>query len=138
MAKREFKSSWWSIELFPGWRAEQDDSCTTISEDRGVGALQISVYEHEGQPVSAKDLYELSKGEYPADAKVNEGLFGQFKGLCVSFSANEKYWCKWWLANHSLLLFVTYNCDVADRNREIERIDQMIATLKVNEWGSKR
>lgn len=123
-------SNWWSIELLPGWRAEQDDSCVTISCERGVGALQISAYEHEPQPVSAQDLDELSEGEYPADAMVNEGLFGEFKGLCVSFSVNEKYWRKWWLANRSLLLFVTYNCDVADRNRETQEIDQMIATLK--------
>ena len=127
---KEFESSWWSIELFPGWRAQQDDACTTISSETGVGALQISAYEHEGQPVTAQDLYELSEGQYPADAKANEGIFGQFKGLCVSFSANENYWRKWWLANHSLLLFVTYNCDVADRTREIESIEQMIATLK--------
>ena len=65
IAITEFESTWWSIELLPGWRAECEDSCTTISSEKGVGALQVSAYHHEGESVSEKDLSECEPAHLP-------------------------------------------------------------------------
>lgn len=130
IAMTEFESTWWSIELLPGWRAECEDSCTTISSEKGVGALQVSAYHHEGESVSEKDLSEFSEGEYPEGVEVKEYDSGALSGLHVSFSENGRYWRKWWLRKDSLLLFVTYTCEVENRDSEIENVDQMIAALK--------
>lgn len=127
---KEFKSTWWSIELLPGWYAEREDGCTTISSEEGLGALQVSAYHHDGEPVSGKDLSEASKGEYPESLSVLDHRLGTFTGLHVSFSENGTYWRKWWLRKDSLLLFVTYNCSVENQIAEYAAVNQMVATLK--------
>jgi hypothetical protein len=127
---KEFESTWWSIQLPTGWRADREDSCTTISSETGVGALQVSAYQHEGEAVSEKDLSEFSEGDYPEGVSVIDHRFGAFTGLHVSFSENGMYWRKWWLCKDSLLLFVTYNCSVENQNAEYAAIDHMVAAIK--------
>ena len=127
---QEFESIWWSINLLPDWCAEQENSCTSLWSYEGVGALQVSAYKKTDEVVSEKDISELSEGGYPEGAEVNDDLSGAFKGIRVSFSENGKYWRKWWLCNDSLMLFITYNCDVEDQRIEIEKVEKMISTLK--------
>ena len=45
----EFTSAWWTIELPPDWSAEREESCTSIWSEDGVGAIQISSYQHDGE-----------------------------------------------------------------------------------------
>ena len=127
---REFESTWWSIELLAGWRVEQEDVCTAISSEEGIGVLQVSAYHNAREEVSEKDLSEFSEGDYPEGVIVLEHKFGAFRGLHVSFPENGTYWRKWWLRKDSLLLFVTYNCSVENQNREYAAVDQMVAALK--------
>ena len=87
---REFESTWWSIELVPGWYAEREDCCTTISSEEGVGALQVGAYHHNGEPVSEKDLSEFSEGEYPESVIVLDHRLGAFSGLHVPFQGMER------------------------------------------------
>ena|SRR5258705_642967 len=126
----EFTSSWWSIELPLGWSAEREESCTNIWSEDGVGALQISAYQRDGEPVSDEDLYDFAEREYPEGVRVLNENCGQFSGLNVSFLVENSYWRKWWLRNGSLFLFVTYNCNVEEQGLERSAVDQMLATLK--------
>ena len=126
---QEFESTWWSINLLPDWHAEQGVSCTTLWSDDGVGALQVSAYKKTDESVSEKDISELSEGGYPYGAEVKSDRSGVFKGIQASFSENGKYWRKWWLCSDSLMLFITYNCDVEDQRIEVEKVEQMISTL---------
>jgi hypothetical protein len=109
---KHFQSTWWSIEVLPGWSAKREDTCTTILSEKGVGALQVSAYHNDDGPVSERDLSEFSEGEYPDGVSENHHQLGAFSGLHVSFSENGTYWRKWWLRKDFLLLFATYNCSV--------------------------
>jgi hypothetical protein len=129
----EFKSTWWSIELLPTWSAEQEESCTSICSENDVGALQVSAYRKSDRSVSEKDLVELSEGQYPTGVSVDNFESSAFKGLQVSFSQTGKYWRKWWMHEGSLLLFITYTCNLEDQDVESEQVDQMIGTLKAKE-----
>jgi len=126
----EFTSRWWTIELASGWSAKSEESCSSITAEVGVGALQISAYGCTGGPVTEGTCMSLLKGEYPAGVEVLNHNFGQFSGLNVSFSVEKVYWRKWSLRNGSLLLFVTYNCDTEEKDIERSAVDQMLATLK--------
>jgi hypothetical protein len=46
-AMSEYRSSWWSIDLLPGWSADEQPDCVAFARDDGVGALQISAYKHD-------------------------------------------------------------------------------------------
>src|SRR5258705_9121520 len=120
LVMEEFKSTWWSISLLPAWRAEQEESSTSIWSEHGVGALQVSAYKND-RSVLGKDLAQLSEGEYPSGVPVSDFKSSGFKGLQVSFSQNGKYWRKWWLHDGPLLLFVTYNCNAEDQDVQTEQ-----------------
>lgn len=126
----EFKATWWSIKVAPNWRAESEAECTTLWQEEGVGALQISAYKYVSSPVPANDLSDFMDGEFPDDTLIESVTQGQFAGVGVEYVLEEKFWRKRWLTNGQLLVYVTYNCDLANRSIETSTVDQMLETLK--------
>lgn len=63
----EYRSSWWSIDLLPGWSAEQSPECVSFYRDDGVGPLQISAYKHDRGAIPPGDLDDLTANEFPDD-----------------------------------------------------------------------
>jgi hypothetical protein len=126
----KYKSTWWSIELAPGWFAEREVDCTSIWREDGVGALQISTYKYDTGLTPVDDLSDLMSGAFPDDTSIKSVTCGQFAGVGVEYEIDEKFWQKRWLTSGPLLVFVTYNSDAKDRAVEIEAINEMLATLK--------
>jgi hypothetical protein len=126
----EFKATWWSIKVAPNWHAESEAECTTIWQEAGVGALQISVYKCDRSPVPENDLSDFMNGEFPGNTPIESVTHGQFAGVGVEYVLDEKFWRKRWLTNGQLLVYVTYNCGFADRSIETSAVDQMLETLK--------
>ena len=129
MAK-EYKSSWWAVMLPSDWSAEEEEDCVTLSAERGVGAMQISAYRRDGEPVTNEDLNDLA-GDELTDGPIPQNVScGDFRGIAVSNFSDERFWRKFWLRSGSLLLYVTYNCAAEDRAAEVEAVNQMLSSLK--------
>jgi len=124
----KFHGSSWTIDLLPEWTGEHDEECSTIYHPNGVGALQISAYS-KGGAVTAEDLEDLALEHIEAGAKPVEANTGQFKGFSLAFGVDGEFWQYWYARHGSTALLVTYNCEEADRNREIGEIKEMVATL---------
>ena len=52
----DYKSSSWAVELPSDWSAEEEEDCVSLSAKQGVGALQISAYCRDAEPVTDADL----------------------------------------------------------------------------------
>ncbi len=126
----EYRSSWWSIDLLPGWAADEQPECVAFIRDDGLGALQISAYKHDSGTISAGDLDDFTKGEFPDNARLEPVTYGALSGVGVDFITDGNFWLKQWLHDGPLLLYATYNCDAADRAVELSDVNRMIATLK--------
>ena len=129
MAK-EYKSSWWAVELPPGWSVEEEKDCVSLSAEQGVGALQISAYRRDGEPVTDEDLCEFAEDELSDGVIPQAVAFGDFRGVATSKVEGKNFWRKLWLRSGALLLYVTYNCAAEDRAVEVEAVNRMLSSLK--------
>ena len=130
LAMSEYRSSWWSIDLLSGWAADEQVECVAFVRDDGVGALQISSYEHDSGTVPAGDLDDFTEGEFPDGATLEPVTCGVLSGVGVDYVADGNFWLKRWLHKGTLLVYATYNCDAADRDYELPDVNRMLATLK--------
>lgn len=129
--RRKYKSAWWSVEPPDDWEAEPDEDCVTFTSERGVGALQISVYRRDSKSVTDEDLFEFAEDELFAAEKPQSISCGEFVGFEISYFLNENFWRKLWLRSGSLLLFVTYNCAADKSTVETEDVNQILESLCV-------
>jgi hypothetical protein len=118
-----YESTDWSLEVPDGWRDEQDESCTTFCGPEEVGAFQVSSYRKE-DAVTDADLREFA-GEIPL-ATVS---LARLTGFRTRFSDGETFWTKWWLRAGRQMIFVTYNCALADRGREDAEVALMLESM---------
>jgi hypothetical protein len=134
MAK-EYKSSWWSIELSSDWSAEEEEVCVTFSAERGVGALQVSAYRRGDESVTDEDLNDFAEDELVDGGVPQNVSCGAFRGIAVSYVEGGWFRRKLWLRSGSLLLYVTYNCGSKDKGVEVESVNRMLSSLKYRVSG---
>jgi hypothetical protein len=130
MVKGIYKSSWWSIDLLPGWWTDEEPRCTTFFREDGVGALQISAYKTETVTIPETDLRDFTEGQFPDGIALQTVDCGEFSGNGVEYVADGKFWLKRWVSKGPLLLYITYNSDANPRNLESVDIGHMLDTLK--------
>ena len=94
-----------------------------------MGALQISAYKHESGEVP-DDLSELLAGHFPEGLTLEPVTCGGFSGIGVDYVTEGRYWMKRWVHKKGLLIYVTYNCNAAERELELEETAQMLDSLQ--------
>jgi hypothetical protein len=129
MAK-EYKSSWWSIEIPSEWNAENEGNCVTFSAESGIGALQISAYRRNSEAVTDEDLNDFAEGELVDGAIPQDVSCGDFTGSAISNVQDERFRRKVWLRSGSLLLYVTSNCAAENHAVEVEAVNRMLSSVK--------
>src|SRR6476469_2625508 len=107
----EYRSSWWSIDLLPGWFADAQTECVAFVREDGIGALQISAYQNDGGTIHARDLDDFTKGEFPGNVTLEAVTCGALSVVGVDYLADGNFWLKRWLHKGPLLVYATYNCD---------------------------
>jgi hypothetical protein len=127
---KEYKSSWWAVELPSGWSAKEDEDCVTLSAERGIGAVQISAYRRDGEFVTGEDLNDFAEDELVDGVIPQDVSCGDFRGIAISYVKDESFWRKLWLRSGSLLLYVTYNCAAEAQAIEVESVNGMLRSLK--------
>lgn len=125
-----FSSQWWEIDLPDGWEAEPEEHCVTISDPNGVGALQVGAYQKPDGIVNEDNLLDATELEPLSRKNLEKKRYKDFEGFHYTFSADDRFWRKWWLRSGYTMMFVTYNCAFAARDVESEIIDKMVSSLK--------
>ncbi len=123
-----FQGTSWAIKLLPDWTGEHDEDCSTIRHPEGLGALQISVFSKDSE-VTDEDLKDFAQDHVEAGARLSESNSGEFKGFTLAFGVDEEFWQYWYVAKGNTALLITYNCEAADREVEIDDIKTMVASL---------
>lgn len=118
-----YESSDWSLEVPAGWQHKSEEACTTFEHPGGVGAFQVSSYRKD-DAATDDDLREFA-GEIPL-AEISNG---RLTGFRTRFSEDDTFWTMWWLRAGCQMIFVSYNCPVADRGQEDAEINSMIESL---------
>ncbi len=127
-----------SIDLATDWkhRIEQrppapDERGDLINIHRpdGVGELKIQSYIAPDDFSKAR-LRLLTNVEASTRLTWHEGK--GFSGYQHSYTENGSFYKQWWLKNERTILFIVYDCDVDAQQIEIEAIDKMVNSIKIN------
>jgi len=118
----------WKITPLSGWVLEVEGNISTLYHPKGVGAIQISKYSKDSA-VTKADLLDLASEHIEAGANYKEYEENFLKVLTFAFGHDGEFWQHWYIAISSGVLFITYNCDEADREVELEQVKSMVATV---------
>src|SRR5579859_7220822 len=115
----------WSIES-AGWSVEysEDDGLLSLNPADVEAALQFSAFRKAGG-WTPEVLDDLSRQYSPLGSPRVAAKCGGFTGWRSRYSEEKRFWRKWWLANGTLHLFVTYNCDIDFQDYHLEVVDWM-------------
>lgn len=125
------QTEWWCLELPPEWQASCEDDCVTIEDQDGVGAIDISAMCKEGSDVELADLGEfcadlLEAGHKPAVLTVGNG-----NGWYFAYVDGEDWWREWYLIVGPVVVYITYNTALENRDMDTAAVDEILSTLVI-------
>jgi hypothetical protein len=112
-------------------RARWSSQLIIISRSDGVGVLTLQSW---GAPadVSNDALRNLTNVE---PTKLEWLEWGDLSGYQYSYTERGSFYKQWWLTNEPTartILFVEYECDADAQEIEIEPIDEMVNSIRMN------
>ncbi|MGF1547034.1 MAG: hypothetical protein ACFCUG_06885 [Thiotrichales bacterium] len=126
----------WQITLPDDWIVEDEDGCVALYHPDGVGMLEISAAPQDTL-VSDDDLRAIGSEHLEAGATTEPARVGEFDGFELSYDdAEGRFWREWYLKRGHLLLFMTYNCDTGNEDKEEGLLEVILATLKASGYSS--
>lgn len=114
---------------------DDEDEYDVIYSPDGPGEIQVSRVEHEAD-LSVEDLKAIAAEDIQGGAKVHEVEMGDYIGIVFDYDVDDEYWCEWYLANGSQMLFITYTCPEDEEGRENDDVELILGTLKPSELNS--
>jgi hypothetical protein len=110
---------------------EHDPECDTLLDPDGIGEVQISATMLDEQ-VTGDVLLGLAADHIDEGADIEEVEIGEFSGITLDYEADNAYWQEWYLMAESLILFVTYVCDLEHEGKIEDVVELILDSLRVN------
>jgi hypothetical protein len=131
---RTVETDWWLLDLPEEWEAEQDEETIVISDQDGIGALEITRLEVDASSV---ELQALAAQWLPQGVKGAEVRKGDFDGLYFAYDDEDDAVREWLLCAGEIYLLVSYACDPENAGMDDEVIDEILDTLSLNTSGGE-
>ena len=126
----EFITEWWRCNIPDDWKSDDSEGCATFTSKNGFGALQISAFKKEDREVTDEDLRDFASDHVNAGANLSSVSFGDFIGLYVAYSVeDQEFWCEYWLRSGQVMIYVTYNCLLSEKENELSTIEDILDSL---------
>jgi hypothetical protein len=123
------ETDWWLLDLPEEWQAEQDDETIVITDEDGVGVLEITSLEAEGD-VRGADLKALAKQLLPDNGAGSAARIGDFEGLYFQYQEEGDAVREWLVQCDGRVLLVSYSCDAEDAGMDDSFVDEVLDTLE--------
>lgn len=126
------QTEWWSVAVPPEWWADQEEESIVIGDRDDVGVIEISTLCRDEGEFSEAEVRQIASDNAEAGSALNLLQAGDFKGLVTSFTEDEAAIREWYLSMDSVLLFVTYSCDLENAGMDDAAVDEILDTLLLN------
>jgi hypothetical protein len=130
------ETDWWLLDLPEEWQAEQDDETIVITDEDGVGVLEITSLEPE-EGDQRVDLQELAKQLVPEGLAGSAARLGDFDGLYFQYQEEGDAVREWVLQCDNRVLLVSYSCDLDDAGMDDSFVDEVLDTLESKKADAK-
>lgn len=125
--KNKISTKYWSIKIPLDCLYEMDMGVYSIFYKNGYGVVNISHYE-DNKIILNKDLLEIIDIEQKFLKKIH---FNNFSGFCCVYDdfSDNSFWKKYWLKANNIIVYITYNCKIEDKNLEREFVEELLVSL---------
>lgn len=131
----KYISEYWQVDLPVGWEAEREEESVSIFHPDSKGTLTLSAT-REAEDISDDYMEDLLDEYLDAGADLYDAEYASFSGVTFCYDDGEEYWCEWYLRSGPVLLYVTYNCPLANEGEEEDVIESILESLSVNRQHS--
>ena len=128
MSLEKYISELWQVDLPVGWEVEEEEGAVSLYHPDSSGTLTLSATK-EQEDISDEYMEELLAEHLDADAELFDVEFESFSGVTCCYDDEEEYWCEWYLCSGPVLLFITYNCPLADEGAEEDVVESILESL---------
>ncbi len=125
------ESDWWTLELPPEWRAQQDDDSVVITDVDEVGDICLTTLQAESGTFSEEDLAAIIRESELAPESGKPARLGEFTGWYFELEEEGEFIREWYLAQGDLLLLINYCCEDGNRDMDRDVVDQILGTLQL-------
>lgn len=128
------RTGWYSFYYPKGWAVEESDDSTAVYEpEQGVGALHISAYQTPSPVNPRSELIEhLSDNVPPVDEERIVSFSSDSKNVASFDCVNNQNFHKiWFIGDGSFLVLVNYVSDKEDVGSELTKVDEIVASIRV-------
>lgn len=132
LATQEISFPSFNVSIPEKWVYEESEGVASIFSGDSVGVLQISGYKFPDN-VTKKELFDLTGLEEKDRSQVEWQKWGEYSGYQLIYSEGDRFWRKWFLSNEKSLVFVTYNCELEDKDKNLEYINNIVDSLDAKE-----
>ena len=123
------ETEWWTLALPPEWWADAEDDGVLIGDRDDVGCIEISTLHKDEGEFSREELQDIAAAQTDQVIEWQSSALGEFSGLRGSYLEEDAAIREWYVANGSLLLFITYSCDRENRGMDDASVDELLDTL---------
>lgn len=127
------ETEWWSLAVPPEWWAESEDESILIGDHDDVGCIEISTLHKESGEFDNDTLQGIAAEEAEQPVEWRAVTAGEFRGVCGSYAVEGAAIREWYVANGSMMLFITYSCDPENRGMDDAAVDEILDTLLVTQ-----
>ena len=123
------ETEWWSMAVPPEWWADAEDDSILVGDRDDVGCIEISTLHRESGEFSEAEVRQLAIDNAEQSLDWTAVSRGDFSGMRSSYTEDDAALREWYLASGSILLFITYSCDVENRGMDDAAVDELLDTL---------
>ena len=125
------ETDWWNMALPPEWWAESEEDSILVGDRDDVGCLEFSTLHKETGKFEAQEILQIAEAESEQKLNWKPLALGDFNGVTGSFEEEGVAIREWYLANGSLLLFITYSCDEDNSGMDDAAVNEILDTLMI-------
>ena len=130
------ETEWWTMAVPPEWWADSEEDSILVGDRDDVGCIEISTLHKDEGEFEQSVLADIAAAESEQSLDWRQVTLGEFSGLTRSFIEEEAAIREWYVANGSMLLFITYSCDEDNGGMDDAAVDELLDTLMLVEPAS--
>ncbi|MEH6582420.1 MAG: hypothetical protein V7754_10830 [Halioglobus sp.] len=125
------ETEWWNMALPPEWWAEAEEDSILVGDRDGVGCIEFSSLHKDEGVFDTAELENIARSESEQPLEWKRVELGEFAGVQADCQEEGVAIREWYVANDSLLLFITYSCDEDNGGMDDAAVDELLNTLMV-------
>ena len=130
------ETEWWSLAVPPEWWADSEEDSILIGDRDDVGCIEISTLHKEEGEFDREAVQAIAQAESEQPLDWQRTRAGEFAGVVSSYVDEGVAIREWYVANGSMLLFITYSCEEENGGMDDAAVDELLDTLMVAETSA--